>query len=147
MSLSNMASSQSETPPPHPSPPPGVRIAQFIEHPTENPGRYTDAGLGPWCSKGLFHLGSAFSAASLKVSVQPLWTIACISICAHVKNPKQWQPYHCLDTQKCCTHSSEWVALLLQLLCLTWVRLSEFPATGSEKILNYFLCLSDDVMM
>ena len=25
-------------------------------------------------------------------------TIVCINICTHVKNPKHWQPYHCLDT-------------------------------------------------
>ena len=28
----------------------------------------------------------------------------CISIGAHGKNCKHWQPYHCLATQKCCTH-------------------------------------------
>ena len=33
------------------------------------------------------------------VSVQPMCAVAFIIICAHVKNPKHWQPYHCLDTK------------------------------------------------
>ena len=55
---------------------------------------------------------------SLTVSVQPPCAIACINICAHVKNPKHWQPYHCLDERKYYTHVhwQEWVALLLWLL-------------------------------
>ena len=28
-----------------------------------------------------------------------------INMCTSVKNPKCWQPYHCLDTHKYCTHS------------------------------------------
>ena len=31
-------------------------------------------------------------------------TIACISICAHVNNPKHCQPHHCLDTRQYRTH-------------------------------------------
>ena len=63
---------------------------------------------------------STFSADSLTVSVQPPCAITCINSCVHVKNPKHWQPYHCLDTRKYCTHWQEWVALLLRrLLCLT----------------------------
>ena len=34
------------------------------------------------------------SADSLTVSVQPPCAIACTNICAHVKSPKHWQPYH-----------------------------------------------------
>ena len=41
---------------------------------------------------------------SFTVSIQPLRAIAWINICAHIKNPKHWQPYPCLDTQKYCTH-------------------------------------------
>ena len=46
----------------------------------------------------------ASSADSLMVSEQPLCAITCINICAHVKNHKHWQPYHCLDAWKYCTH-------------------------------------------
>ena len=34
------------------------------------------------------------------MSVQPSCAIACIDICAHVKDPKHWQPYLCLDHTK-----------------------------------------------
>ena len=49
------------------------------------------------------------------------------SICAHVKNPKHWQPCHCFDTRKYCSHLSERVTLLLRLLCFTQVRGLECP--------------------
>ena len=40
---------------------------------------------------------STSSADCLTVSVQPLCTITCINNSGHVKNPKPWQPYHCMD--------------------------------------------------
>ena len=33
------------------------------------------------------------------MSIQPPRAVACINISRHVKNPKHWQPYHCLDTE------------------------------------------------
>ena len=45
-----------------------------------------------------------FIAESLTISVQPGCAITCIDICAHVKNPKRWQSYRCLDTRKYSTH-------------------------------------------
>ena len=36
--------------------------------------------------------------------VQPLCAVACIDVFACINSPKQWQSYHCLDTQKYCTH-------------------------------------------
>ena len=87
----------------------------------------TDAGSSPSCGTLLllwwwwwflllFSLPeSASSADSETVSVQPPCAIASINIYAHVKNPKHWQPYHCLDTQKCCTHREVWVMLFLQV--------------------------------
>ena len=36
--------------------------------------------------------------------VQPLCVTTCITICAHIKNPKHWQLYHCLNTGKYGTH-------------------------------------------
>ena len=45
-----------------------------------------------------------FSADSLTVSVEASCAVACINICAHVKEPKHWQPYLCLDTRKHRTH-------------------------------------------
>ena len=49
---------------------------------------------------GIFLPESTSGADSLPVSVQPPCAIACINICADVKNPKHWQPYHCLDIRK-----------------------------------------------
>ena len=46
-------------------------------------------------------LQESTSSTDSWVSIQPLCAIACIkliNICAHVKNPKHWQPYQCLDT-------------------------------------------------
>ena len=60
--------------------------------------------------------------------------IAFINIRARVKNLKHWQPCHCLDTRKYYTHWQEWVALLLQLLCLTQVRWPEFPTRDKEVL-------------
>ena len=65
----------------------------------------TDAGSTPQYCKGCLP-GSPFSADSfsLMVVVQPQGTVTCISISVQVTNPKQWQPYHCLDSQKYSTH-------------------------------------------
>ena len=41
---------------------------------------------------------STFSADSLTLSVQPSCAITRINICAHVEDPKHWQPCLCLDT-------------------------------------------------
>ena len=35
---------------------------------------------------------AAVNADSLRLPVQPLCAIACINICAYVKDPKHWQP-------------------------------------------------------
>ena len=59
--------------------------------------------LSPQRGKGLFFLSQLPVQPLLTVSVQPPCAIARINICAHVKNPKHWQPYHCLDLGKCCT--------------------------------------------
>ena len=59
--------------------------------------RNTDAGSIPRCGKGFFLLESTFSADSTKVLVQPPCEISCVNI-AHIKRPKDWQPYNRLDT-------------------------------------------------
>ena len=64
------------------------------------------------CDKGSFP-EPVFTADSLTVSTQPACVVTCINSCAHVKNPKHWQPPYCLDAHKYSTHSREWVALLL----------------------------------
>ena len=37
-----------------------------------------------------------FSANNLALSF--------INICVHIKNPRRWQPYHCVVTWKYCSH-------------------------------------------
>ena len=63
----------------------------------------TNVGSSPLCGKRFFSQ-SHLPVETLTVSVQPPIAIACINIWAHVTNPKQWQPYHCLDTGKYHTH-------------------------------------------
>ena len=45
-----------------------------------------------------------FQCIPVIVSMQPSCAMACMKICVHVKNPKHWQPYYCLDTRKYLTH-------------------------------------------
>ena len=45
-----------------------------------------------------------FQCRRFMVFVQPPCAIEYINVCAHIKNPKLWQSYHCLDTQKYSTH-------------------------------------------
>ena len=71
-------------------------IAQLVECRTEKPGckRLMQVRV-PWCSgKGFFFQSWTFTAGALAVSVQPLYAIACINICVHVKSHKHWQPYY-----------------------------------------------------
>ena len=81
-------------------------IAQRVDHPTRKPGAILMCRFESQVWQGTFLPESASSADSLMGSAQPPCAIACINICAHVKNLKHWQPYHCLDTQKYCTHGS-----------------------------------------
>ena len=76
----------------------GGVVAQWVEHGVLRP---SDAGSSPRCGKGF---QSPVPVQTLTVSAQPPCTMAAISICVHVKNPKHWHPYHRLDTQKHSTH-------------------------------------------
>ena len=63
---------------------------------------------------------------SRTVSAHPLCAVARINIGAHVKSPKHWQPYQCLDTRK------YMAALLMRMMRRTQVRRAECP-TGTMK--------------
>ena len=54
----------------------------------------TDRVFNSLVHRGIFLPQSALSTDSLTVPVQPLCAIACINICAQMKNPKHPQPYH-----------------------------------------------------
>ena len=62
------------------------------------PGAARD-NLSSWCSKGFF---SQSTSSADSYCVRSAW--ASNDICAHLKNPKHWQPYCCLNTRKHCTH-------------------------------------------
>ena len=66
-------------------------IAQLVEHQTEKPGAILMKVQFPGAARD-FLADSAFSADCLTVSVQPPCAITCLNICAHVENPKHWQP-------------------------------------------------------
>ena len=57
-----------------------------------------DAGLTP-CAARDFSITD-----SQTVFVQSLCAVVCSSISGHIKHPKHWQLYNCLDTQKSSTH-------------------------------------------
>ena len=78
----------------------GGGIAQWVERPTENPDAILMQVRIPGVAFFFSFPQSAFSADFLTVSVQSPCAIACINFCAHVKNPKHWQPYFCLDARK-----------------------------------------------
>ena len=69
--------------------------------------RNTDTGLIHRCGKGFFSQ-SQVPVQTLVLLIQPHFV--------HVKNPRQWQPYCCLQKWKYYTHWQEWIALLLRLL-------------------------------
>ena len=58
----------------------------------------TEAGSIARCGQGFFSRESAFSADSHTVSVKLPCAIACVDVCAHVKDPRHRQLYLCLDT-------------------------------------------------
>ena len=77
----------------------GTGIAQLVEFLTEKP----DAIL-TWVWVLSVARDLSPSADSPAMSIEPPCAIACIDICAHVNNPRHWQPYPSLDTRKHCAH-------------------------------------------
>ena len=71
----------------------------------------TDVCSSSRCGKGFFSQ-SASSKGSFTASVHPQCEIVCINICTHVKFPKYWQPYHCLDTNTAHTDRNGYSAAL-----------------------------------
>ena len=60
---------------------------------------------------------SQFSVQTfLRCLYSPFCANAYFNICAHIQDPKHWQPYLRLVAWKYHTHHGEWVALLLRLL-------------------------------
>ena len=77
-----------------------------------------DAGLIPRCGKGFFLLESTFSADSLMCARTPPCAIACIDICAHVKDPVvQVKVQWIMETLKHLASTVGWVARL----CCSWL--------------------------
>ena len=81
-------------------------IAPLVDHLIQKRRRRAQhwTGFESLVWQGIVLPESPFSTDSLTVSIQPSCAITCINICACIKPPKHWQPYHCLDTRKYCTH-------------------------------------------
>ena len=76
-----------------------------------------DAGSIPRCGKGFFSQGQ-LSVQTFTVSVHPPCAIACINICAHVKDPEvHVRVWWIMETLKHPACTVGWVAPL----CRTWL--------------------------
>ena len=89
------------------TPPEEAGISRLVECLPENTGAVLTWVWFPHAARNFspnqLSVQTLLGFFSLTVSIQPPCAIACINICAHVKNSKDWQPYHCLDTWKYCT--------------------------------------------
>ena len=80
----------------------GIRnggIAQLVDRRTEQPCAILTRVRVPGVAKGVFSQSRRSMQTLLRCPYGPVFNLACINICAHVQNLKQWQPYHCFDTQ------------------------------------------------
>ena len=75
-------------------------VSQRVQRPTETPDAILTRVLVPGVARDF----SPTVRTLLGCPYSPLCAVACISSCAHVRNSKHGQPYHCLDTRKYCTH-------------------------------------------
>ena len=74
--------------------------AQLVEYQTEKPGALLMQVLVHGMARDFSpRVNFQCRLSSLTASIQPLCPIAYTNICAHIKNPKQWQPHHCLDME------------------------------------------------
>ena len=101
-------------------------IAQRVERPTEKPGAILTRVRVSGAARDFFSQSQLSMQTLWRCPYSSLCATAYINICAHVKNPKHWQPHHCQDTRKYCTHRQEWVALFFAAAVLypskaTWI--------------------------
>ena len=75
------------------------RTGQLVEHQTEIPGAVLSWIQFPVGTKDFFSWDQLSVLTLFQCSHSPLCAAACISNHVHIKNPKHWQPYHCMDTQ------------------------------------------------
>ena len=74
-------------------------MAQLVERSTEKPGAILIRVRVPDAARDFS--GSQLSAQTLsRCPYSLLCAIARVNISAHVKNPRHWQPYQCLDTRR-----------------------------------------------
>ena len=81
----------------------GQGLAQLVDHPTEMPGAILVQLRVPGAARD-FSPRVNFQCRLCYGVRTALCAIACINICAHVKNTKLWQPDHCLDSREYCTY-------------------------------------------
>ena len=74
----------------------GPGIAQLVERLTKMPGVILTQVRVPGAARDFLPQ----SQLSVQTPLRCPCAIACINICAHVKDPQPWQPWDCLDTRK-----------------------------------------------
>ena len=79
-------------------------ISHWVKRPTEKPGVILTRVRVPGAARD-FLSESAFSADSLKVSVQPPYATACIKICVHVKKSQTLAAVPLLQTHENTAHT------------------------------------------
>ena len=92
------SSTHTTQPPPPPPPPPIVHFLAFeygvgITHLTDSPTEMPGAILMQVQVNGAANNFSARANFQCRLLRCPYATV-CTNMCAHIKNPKHWQPYH-----------------------------------------------------
>ena len=92
-----------------------------------------DAGLIPQCGKGFFSRSQLLVQTLLRCPYTPLCAIACIFICANVKDPVvHVRVWWIIGTQKHPACTLGWVAPL----CCSWLSLRKATEIYCGRILN-----------
>ena len=93
------------------------RVAELVQCLAQKPGTMLMQVQFPGVTKDFSHRVN-FQAESYSVHADPVCNTLHASTSVAMFNPTQWQwqLYHCLDTQKYCTHWYKWAALLSWLV-------------------------------
>ena len=92
----------------------------WVQFPVQQQGTFLSVNFQCWFS---YHVpGCKTSSYLLTYHVCTAPLCDCIDICVHIKNPKHWQPCHCLDTQKYVLHmlAGTGSAALAAYVALSW---------------------------
>ena len=83
----------------------GAWIAQLVERPTEKPGAILTHVLVPGAAKDFSPRIDFQCRLSLRCPHSPRVQSHSATSVRTLKIPKHWQPHHCWDARKYCTHT------------------------------------------